>query len=126
MSEQGTTLLHYMSELLDVAQKKQQAIVNREVTELDLLNKQEITLLKQLSQFERQSLTEVSEDVGSELVRYQLALREQLQVNEELLRDALQFTQHMLSQLTEQNDSPGYQPRQAQVQSRPMAFDHKA
>ncbi len=126
MSEQETTLLHYMSELLDVAQKKQQAIVNREVTELDLLNKQEITLLKQLSQFERQSLTEVSEDVGSELVRYQLALREQLQVNEELLRDALQFTQHMLSQLTEQNDSPGYQPRQAQVQSRPMAFDHKA
>ncbi|OZS78405.1 hypothetical protein CF394_06510 [Tetzosporium hominis] len=126
MSEQGTTMLHYMSELLDVAQKKQQAIVNREVTELDLLNKQEITLLKQLSQFERQSLTEVSEDVGSELVRYQLALREQLKVNEELLRDALQFTQHMLSQLTEQNDSPGYQPRQAQVQSRPMAFDHKA
>lgn len=126
MSEQGTTLLHYMSELLDVAQKKQQAIVNREVTELDLLNKQEITLLKQLSQFERQSLTEVSEDVGSELVRYQLALREQLQVNEELLRDALQFIQHMLSQLTEQNDSPGYQPRQTQVQSRPIAFDHKA
>lgn len=126
MSEQGTTLLHYMSELLDVAQKKQQAIVNREVTELDLLNKQEITLLKQLSQFERQSLTEVSENVGSELVRYQLALREQLKVNEELLRDALQFTQHMLSQLTEQNDSPGYQPRQVQVQSRPIAFDHKA
>ena len=126
MSEQGTTLLHYMSELLDVAQKKQQAIVNREVTELDLLNKQEITLLKQLSQFERQALTEVSGDVGSELVRYQLALREQLQVNEELLRDALQFTQHMLSQLTELNDSPGYQSRQAQVQSRPMAFDHKA
>lgn len=126
MSEQGTTLLHYMSELLDVAQKKQQAIVNREVTELDLLNKQEITLLKQLSQFERQARTEVSEDVGSELARYQLALREQLQVNEQLLQDALQFTQHMLSQLTEQNDSPGYQPRQAQVQSRPMAFDHKA
>ena len=126
MSEQGTTLLHYMSELLDVAQKKQQAIVNREVTELDLLNKQEITLLKQLSQFERQARTEVSEDVGSELVRYQLALREQLKVNEELLQDALHFTQHMLSQLTEQNDSPGYQPRQAQVQSRPMAFDHKA
>ena len=126
MSEQGTALLQYMSELVEIAQKKQQAIVNREVTELDLLNKQEITLLKQLSQFERQSLTEVSENVGSELVRYQLALREQLKVNEELLRDALQFTQHMLSQLTEQNDSPGYQPRQAQVQSRPIAFDHKA
>lgn len=126
MSEQGTTLLHYMSELLEIAQKKQQAIVNREVTELDTLNKQEIALLKQLSQFEKKTATEVTEDVGNELARYQLALRDQLQVNEQLLQDALQFTQHMLSQLTEQNDSQGYQPRQTQVQSRPIAFDHKA
>lgn len=125
MSEQGTTLLHYMSELVDIAQKKQKAIVNREVTELDALNKQEIRLLKQLSQFEKE-ITKVPQDVGDELVRYQLALREQLQLNEQLLQDALQFTQHMLTQLTEQNDSPGYKPHQVAAQSRPMAFDHKA
>ena len=125
MSEQGTALLQIMSELVDIAQKKQQAIVNREVTELDALNKQEIRLLKQLSQFEKE-ITKVPQDVGDELVRYQLALREQLQLNEQLLQDALQFTQHILTQLTEQNDSPGYKPRQVAAQSRPMAFDHKA
>lgn len=125
MSEQGTALLQIMRELVDIAQKKQQAIVNREVTELDALNKQEIRLLKQLSQFEKE-ITKVPQDVGDELVRYQLALQEQLQLNEQLLQDALQFTQHMLTQLTEQNDSPGYKPRQVAAQSRPMAFDHKA
>lgn len=125
MSEQGTALLQIMSELVDIAQKKQQAIVNREVTELDALNKQEIRLLKQLSQFEKE-ITRVPQEVGDELVRYQLVLREQLQLNEQLLQDALQFTQHMLTQLTEQNDSPGYKPRQVAAQSRPMAFDHKA
>lgn len=125
MSEQATALLDYMSELLNIAHKKQQAIVNREVTELDALNKQEIRLLKQLSQFEKE-VTEVPLDVADELVRYQLALREQLQLNEHLLQDALQFTQHMLTQLTEQHDSSGYKPGQVATQSRPMAFDHKA
>ena len=125
MSEQGTALLQYMRELVDIAQQKQQAIVNREVTELDTLNKLEIRLLKQLSQFEKE-IIEVPKDVGDELVHYQLALREQLQLNEHLLQDALQFTQHMLTQLTEQNDLPGYKPKQVAAQSRPLAFDHKA
>jgi len=126
MNDVSTKLLHQMQQLLDIAEQKQLAITARELETLERLNKQELDMLKTLTQLERSEQSPQPVEVIEELAKFQQALREQLHINEQLLNDALKYTQHMLGQLTEQPDTHSYQPRKQNAPTRSLAFDHKA
>ncbi|MBM7705988.1 hypothetical protein JOD03_000890 [Chryseomicrobium aureum] len=126
MSDVGNQLLALVKQLVELAIEKEQAITTRELERLETLNKQELTILKELSTLEKQQILPQPDEVIVEMQRFQKQLREQLKTNQQLLEDALQFTRYLLGQITEQNESQSYQPGNQATPGRSVAFDFKA
>ncbi|MFC4355275.1 hypothetical protein ACFO0S_09475 [Chryseomicrobium palamuruense] len=126
MSHPAERLISSQQQLLDLAKRKEQSIISRHVDRINELNKQEVLILKQISQLEKEGISSVSEDLLLKSQQLQDELKQQLALNEQLLKDALQFTTQMISHLTGDHQNPNYSKSNESKSAKSMAFDSKA
>lgn len=126
MSVMANQLITHQQQLLDIAKQKETAIITRQIDQLNDLNKQEVLILKQISQLEKAGISGASKHLIEHSQHLQEQLKEQLVSNEQLLKDALHFTNQMISHLTEDHQNPNYSKTNESKSAKSMAFDSKA
>lgn len=126
MTTHANQLLELQQQLIEIAIEKQQSIMNRDVERLGNLNREEVQVLKQLSVLEKQGIPNPSEDDIAESQRLHEQLQHQLAINDELLKDALQFTNQMIAQLTGDHQPTTYSKTNELKSVKSFAFDSKA
>lgn len=126
MSVMANQLITHQQQLLDIAKQKETAIITRQIDQLNDLNKQEVLILKQITQLEKAGISGASEQLIEHSQHLQEQLKEQLVSNEQLLKDALHFTNQMISHLTEDHQNPNYSKTNESKSAKSMAFDSKA
>lgn len=126
MSYMAKQLIAHQQHLLDIAKQKETAIITRNIDQLNELNKQEVLILKQISQLEKAGISDASPQLIELSLQLQDELKEQLVSNEQLLKDALHFTNQMISHLTGDHQNPNYTKTNESKSAKSMAFDSKA
>ncbi|TWT03683.1 flagellar protein FlgN [Planomicrobium sp. CPCC 101079] len=150
-------LIMIQKQLIDFAEHKRTILIERNINELNLLVKQEAKLIKQLGRIdqERERLVNAvlenypgesfsqfvdqlpDDEMKQELQSCMAALQEVLtelqvknRINERLLKDAMNFVQHMIDQVTTvKKQNFNYQSPLAQQKSQTSSrgfFDTKA
>lgn len=126
MNVMAKQLIAHQQQLVDIAKQKETAIITRQVDQLNDLNKQEVLILKQISQLDKAGISGASDQLIQHSQQLQEQLKEQLASNEQLLNDALHFTNQMISHLTEDHQNPNYSKTNESKSAKSMAFDSKA
>lgn len=126
MSVMAKQLIAHQQQLLDIARQKETAIISRQVDRLNELNKEEVVILKQISQLDKAGLSGASPQLLEHSQQLQDELKEQLASNEQLLKDALHYTNQMISHLTGDHQNPNYTKTNESKSAKSMAFDSKA
>lgn len=127
-------LIVIQKQLIDFAEQKRAILIDRNISELNLLVKQEAKLIKQLGKVDQErerlvtaalanfpglTFSQFIDQLTDELMKQELkscieALQEVItelqaknRVNERLLQDSMSFVQHMIEQVTKSN-SPNF------------------
>lgn len=126
MISSAEQLVSYQQQLLELATQKEQSIISRDIDRLNELNRAEVQVLKQISLLEKEGFSSPSEELLQQSQNLQDELKSILASNEQLLQDALHYTNHMITHLTGGHQNPNYSKSNESKSSKSMAFDSKA